>query len=349
MTDFLEIALQHASRGYPVFPCQKDKRPKAKLNDWENAATTDKAQILAWWAEDPNFLPAIPPGRVGAAVIDVDRHEGKEDGFTSLDNAGIRLTTLVFGTSLSGNGTHYWHKHAVGSVNGIYPGVDRKAQGGYVVVPYAMPDISQITESLPEELAGGIKSSNVERKFKSNSELNFWLREVGTGEPDDEMWQILERFKSKGNEQMSIMIARAVSHAAQGHPGGSYILDRMLEKWLDGDHYSGDPEEEFRANVRSAIEKFGEPVPDTSLEDELKRLSGDVKDTTNVRMDELIQSLETYCLTVDPNWEIRKQEPPVQAKFLLCLQLTNDIKTEEDISLWRTATKSAMLTVLTKE
>lgn len=264
--NFLEVALLHASRGYPVFPCQQDKRPKSGLTDWENAATTDEDQIRAWWAEDPEFLPAIPPGRVGLAVIDVDRHDGKEDGFDSLDSAGVQLTTEVFGTSISGKGIHYWHRHDVGSVNGIFPGVDRKARGGYVVVPYELPPPSAVTSSLPPILAGG-KTADVERHQYSNAQLNSWLREVGDGDPDEAIWDVVDRFQPKGNQQMSVSIARVVSLASDGHPGAHAALDRMLEIWLSEEHYSGDPEEEFQANVRSAIEKFGKWPEDTSAED----------------------------------------------------------------------------------
>src|SRR5690606_222640 len=130
-----------------------------------------------------------------------------------------------------------------------------------VVVPYVLPEQSEIVEPLPEKLAGSKASSDVERSHKSVAELNGWLRTVGAGEPDDEMWTILETFSGRGNAQMSIHVAKVVSLAAQGHPGGTAILDSMQEKWLSEEHSSGDAEEEFQANIRSAIEKFGEPVP----------------------------------------------------------------------------------------
>lgn len=265
----LERALDHASKGYPVFPCRQDKRPKMGLTDWENVATTDPQQIRDWWAEDENLLPAIPPGRVGAAVIDVDRHDGKDDGFHSLDSAGIKFPDAFWGTSLSGNGIHYWFSADVGSVNGVLPGVDRKARGGYVVVPYEMPS-SREFPPLPEELAGGVSASDVERRNFSTAQLNSWLREVGAGEPDDAMWRVVEAFSPEGNQQMSVNIARVVSLASSEKnpsPGAAKALDRMLEIWLSGDHSSGDPEEEFRVNVRSAIEKFGKWPEDTTLED----------------------------------------------------------------------------------
>jgi len=256
---FLDIALDHASKGYPVFPCRQDKRPKYGLSDWENVATTNVEQIKAWWAED-DFLPAIPPGRLGLAVIDVDRHEGSEDGFSSLEAANVTIGTPVFGTSISGNGMHFWFRWDVGSVNGIYPGVDRKAQGGYVVVPYILPSPFDITWPLPLELQFGVRASNVDRRQMSGSQLNTWLQTVGAGEPDMVMLEVLGRFKPRGNQQMSINVAKVVSLAAKGHPGAHDIISKMFDIWLSEPHYSGDPEEEFQVNVRSAVEKFGEPV-----------------------------------------------------------------------------------------
>lgn len=333
----LDIALKHASKGYPVFPCKQDKRPKTGLNDWENVATTDTEQIIEWWTENPDFLPAIPPGRLGLAVIDVDRHEGKESGFDSLDKANITLKSKVFGTSVSGNGLHYWHRHEVGSLNIIFPGVDRKAHGGYVVVPYELPLPTEITEPLPQELAEGVKSRNVERKAKSNFELNEWLATIGWGEPDLEMWDAVEAFRPRGNQQMSVNIAKVVSLGAQGHPGATAALERMKDIWLSVTHYSGDPDEEFQVNVRSAIEKFGEPV--VEMEDPLEALRKKLNPEVTVNLNELAESLRTFCTALDPEWEASALW---RSKYDRCVYILQYIHSATDVEEWRTKTKEIM-------
>lgn len=340
--NWVELALDHASKGYYVFPARTDnKRPKLGFMAWEANATTDPDLIRKWWSED-NFLPAVAPGRTGHAVIDVDRHPGEPDGFLSLEAENVIMRSKVQGTSLSGNGTHYWHKHDVGSLNGVLTSVDRKAKGGYVVVPYPLPKQSEIVEPLPEKLAGSKASSDVERKYKSVSELNGWLRTVGAGEPDDEMWTLLETFSAKGNAQMSVHVAKVVSLAAQGHTGGTHILDAMQEKWLSVVHSSGDAEEEFQVNIRSAIEKFGEPVPDTSLEDKFKSLL-EKKDNTTLRTDDLVESLKVYSRSLNPDWESDERASQVMTKLTLMIA---DIKSVQDVETWRVKSKEVMRKIL---
>lgn len=343
--NWLDLALDHVSKGYPVFPARKDdKRPRAGFSDWENNATTDPELIRKWWSEG-NWLPAITPGRLGLAVIDVDRHPGKPDGFKTLEDENVVLRTQVTGTSLSGNGTHFWHRHDVGSLNGVLTSIDRKAKGGYVVVPYPLPDPSTITEPLPDKLAGGIKSANVLRKYKSVSELNSWLRTVGAGEPDDEMWSILERYEPAGNQHMSVQVARVVSLAAKNHPGATYALDIMQERWMDAPHSSGDPEEEFQVNVRSAIEKFGEPEPDTSQEDQFYAYANYEHETT-VNLIDLQTSLLKFCEGFTDSWNDIKEDPLIDKALIRCRLALQNVYSTNDIQEWRRTSKEFMAKVI---
>lgn len=346
--NYLEIALENARRGYPQFPAHPvNKRPKPGFTDWENNATTDLDQIRAWGAEG-DWVYAVPPGRLGKAVIDVDRHPGQPDGFEILDSEGVILKSEVFGTSLSGNGTHFWFQHDVGSLNGVLTSVDRKAKGGYVVVPYLLPDPSEITEPLPEKLAGGIASADVERVAMSNRQLNLWLKDVGAGEPDDAMWEVVDKFLPRGNQQMSVLVARAVSLAAQGHPGANMALDRMEEIWLSGVHNSGDPEEEFYANVKSAIEKFGEPAPDTSAEDRLMALLNPPPPAVDA--DALRDSLLQHCITYEPNFlHLLGTNQAVHDAFVRCDNVAKKITTEDQVTVWRRASRDLMRRVLDEQ
>ena len=69
----LEAALDHARRGFSVFPLITNAKVPAIAN-WQNLATTDATQIGAWWSAEPNANIGI--STAGLFVADVDPHKG---------------------------------------------------------------------------------------------------------------------------------------------------------------------------------------------------------------------------------------------------------------------------------
>lgn len=143
----LIAALEYASRGWAVFPCHsvvslspdtcsckagercesmgKHPRTERGLND----ATTDAGQIRAWWARWPTANVAIRTGG-GLFVLDVDpRHDGT--------TVGLDLPDTL--RALTPRGGEHWYLTTAepipSSVNMVGPGLDVRAEGGYVVAP----------------------------------------------------------------------------------------------------------------------------------------------------------------------------------------------------------------------
>jgi len=82
----LEAALDYASRGMPVFPCNPlDKKPLTP-NGFKDA-TKDEAQVRAWWQKWPNAMIGAPTGPAsGMWVVDTDVDAGKKiDGKATLN------------------------------------------------------------------------------------------------------------------------------------------------------------------------------------------------------------------------------------------------------------------------
>ena len=79
MNDVLRAAIQYARKGIPVFPCCPDKRPMVARGF--NAATTDEAQIKAWFDRNTPPMIGVPTGEVsGLWVLDLDRKNGVDGG-----------------------------------------------------------------------------------------------------------------------------------------------------------------------------------------------------------------------------------------------------------------------------
>ena len=134
----LDKALAYAERDMHVFPCKPDKTPLTARGFLD--ASSDPDEVRRLFADHPDALLAIATGEVsGVVVLDIDTVEGHGvNGFAALKRLGWKIppTTQVLTPS---GGRHFYFKHPgqgerVKSGT-IEPGVDLKADGGYVIAP----------------------------------------------------------------------------------------------------------------------------------------------------------------------------------------------------------------------
>jgi hypothetical protein len=146
-----EAALRYAARGWAVIPlhtpsgnscscnsadCKKQgKHPRTK--DGLKSASVDEACVRAWWTKWPDANVGVATGEVsGIVVLDVDGDDGKRTLKEWTDVEGPLPETLSCKT---GRGAHFLYKHPGGTVKNRVaiggPGLDLRADGGYVVAP----------------------------------------------------------------------------------------------------------------------------------------------------------------------------------------------------------------------
>ncbi len=146
----LAAALDYAARGWPVFPvyemvetgcscghadCDKNAGKHPRTEHGFKDATTNPATIREWWRRWPVANIGIVTGAPsGLLVLDGDPRNG---GIESLKQIESKLprTTL---TAETGSGGNHWYFHlegAAGCRTSFLPGLDIKADGGYVVAP----------------------------------------------------------------------------------------------------------------------------------------------------------------------------------------------------------------------
>jgi hypothetical protein len=137
-----------AKGGLAVFPCGADKKPVFGCK-WRDASTTDPLSIETLWRDNPDAPPAIDCGKSGLAVVDVDNHEGGENGCAKFaemecENGSIDFAPRI--TTPSG-GYHVYFAQPedggpIGNGTGDLPkGIDVRGVGGYVLAAGAvMPD-----------------------------------------------------------------------------------------------------------------------------------------------------------------------------------------------------------------
>ena len=165
-------ALHTASRGWPVFLLGHSKRPVANCPECRDgshdpaacghltchgfyAATTSTTRIEAMIAAVPSGQLAVRTGTISdLLVVDVDPAHGGADSLAELVAEGLTPPTACVRTG--SGGWHLYYRHPGGTVPSRpmphRPGIDIKADGGYVVAP---PSIHPRTKRPYEWLPGG--------------------------------------------------------------------------------------------------------------------------------------------------------------------------------------------------
>lgn len=208
----LQLALRLAAQGIPVFPCRektetvngnlrKEKSPATK-NGFKDAST-DPAQIRAWWARRPYALVGMPTGRAsGFAVLDLDRHSAESDGIAALAGMGYKPQDLTdMRAPTAGNGMHLYFDHQDGITNSdrhLPKGIDVRAEGGFVIAPgtmfqdgrsYGELDLTRKAPTFPEAFLPPAETDysgdDVGEKVRSNLTVDQ-IRDYMADLPNDE-------------------------------------------------------------------------------------------------------------------------------------------------------------------
>lgn len=127
----LDAALEYAEMGLSVIPVRPDKKPYISWGEFQERQASPE-EIREFWSKFPDAGVGIITGTVsGLFVIDADNEEAYQQIQQSLPDA------LATPTAKSPKGYHtYFEMPAdtiIGNATGIFPGVDIRGEGGYVV------------------------------------------------------------------------------------------------------------------------------------------------------------------------------------------------------------------------
>jgi len=135
----LEAALRYARAGWWVFPCTPHGKAPLTEHGFKQA-TTDETTIRAWWRRWPNANIGVATGPSGLLVVDVDAHDGVRglDSWRDLRHE-LKLNDDTITCETPTGGLHVYYaagdKTLGCSAGKLGPGLDVKAQGGYVIAP----------------------------------------------------------------------------------------------------------------------------------------------------------------------------------------------------------------------
>lgn len=136
----LDEALKYAKMGLAIIPLKRNKAPYTP-NGVKDAKTSERA-IRAWWKRYPDAGIGIATGSVngGLVVIDIDIDENKgiygDESLREWEKEHGELPESWRAvTGRGGYHLYYRSDEKIKNATGIYPGVDIRGEGGYVVAP----------------------------------------------------------------------------------------------------------------------------------------------------------------------------------------------------------------------
>ena len=217
-TSVLNAALHYVRRGWPVIPlhyplgsrcsCGRSECPSIGKHPLTSQglkdASVDEDQVLLWWHEDPKANIGLLTGaRSGILVLDIDpRHGGEESYKRLLADAGAKVKTLQSKTG--GGGRHILFLYPARKTTDIksrplkgYPGIDVKADGGYIVAPpslhalgkrYAFAGSARSApragvSEMPEALLRMVRSESSQGVGKASFKSNNKVRQSALANP----------------------------------------------------------------------------------------------------------------------------------------------------------------------
>jgi hypothetical protein len=136
----LTTAVMLARAGIPVFPCAAGGKQPLTTHGFQDASS-DAAQVTAWWRRWPDANLGMPTGRPsGVDVVDIDVHPAGS-GFAAFERAraGGYVDGWAWLVRTPSGGVHAYFLRSESGVQRSWQvpkaHIDFRGDGGYIIVP----------------------------------------------------------------------------------------------------------------------------------------------------------------------------------------------------------------------
>ena len=130
---FSKFARHAAKAGFRVFPLQPGRKLPA-IKGWQEKATEREDEVDRFWAAHPNANIGIATGGgLNLFALDIDGDEGRQSLVDLEQQHGSIPETVMVHTPRGTHSYFYTPQRLRNSVGALGPGLDGRAEGGYVV------------------------------------------------------------------------------------------------------------------------------------------------------------------------------------------------------------------------
>lgn len=236
----LNYALKYRSLGLSVIPLrQNGKEPLILWAEFQKRRATEQ-EIKEWWNAVPNANIGIVTGKISdLIVVDLDGMEG----IGSAQKLGL-TSSLV---SLTGNGKHLWYKNNPNVQNSVrtLPGVDIRAEGGYIVAPPSIHksgkryrwlnghnpvQIMAKLQPFPTALWNVPADTKVDGNRKEEGWIAKALQEMKNGNIDDTLFTVCSRLRADGYSADDTRVLLS-PHAERAGATPRHLEDKITNVW----------------------------------------------------------------------------------------------------------------------
>jgi len=223
----------YAKKGWHVFPVTPDQKIPLPGSRGLLDATTDLRQIDAWWTQYPDANVAVNCGKSGLVVVDLDTKNGASVD-ELISEFGIAAIDTLTAETPSG-GRHYVYAAGDATIasgaNVLGPGLDIRANGGYIVVAPSSVNGKRYTwlekqepAQLPAVLVDAIGKARTERPRVSLDDAP-----IPNGQRHDEMFRISSLLRRAGMNAGNIYATLQLQNKRCSPPLPDAELRRMAE------------------------------------------------------------------------------------------------------------------------
>ena len=280
----MRAALTYAARGWAIFPLgMRSKKPITDKGVLD--ATTDEAQIRAWWKQYPSANIGIATGASGLAVLDVDKKKAdhERDGMESLlewvatHGADIPATVTAYTPT---GGVHLLFRYdgnELGPAQDVFgkgSNVDLRAANSYIVAPPSIhPDTGTAYKWDKNAHPARVELANLPDALLRNLTT---AKPTGNGiDRSSEAPEIIE----DGQDAYGARQAAVLARKGFGKEEARAALEAMIETRFAGGWTGLDARRPWKAGdverwLKGAYEKFYDPDAGDSQTEEQEAIAG---------------------------------------------------------------------------